>query len=331
MPRKVWFLPRCLDLTVLTLRQHRTPASSLHNRENQRRSRARHREFVEDLQRRIRDYESRGVQATLQMQKVARDVAAENTALRALLANNGISREEIEVYLASSLEVQVSVPHDSSSRQSISAPSQVQALKLLSTDHQSRSGSESGHRTIGETANDQSTRRSASPNLQFSGSPVDLSTLSLGILPRSPSRASSSAQTTTLSSNTDMQVMSNSTDNGQSSHLYQLRDNGTSQEQPVGQKSCTNASESDVDSTGSHMPCIDPACYCPSEPEIQSLETSLTVMPCEEAAFILAQLRGQPDSTLVREALGCPGLSDCLVRNTAVLELMDVMTSGPPS
>ncbi|KAL2109437.1 hypothetical protein VUR80DRAFT_2456 [Thermomyces stellatus] len=70
-------------------------------RDNQRRSRARHREFVEDLRRRVRDYEARGVQATLEMQRAARAVALENSRLRALLHSKGVSDDEIERYLAS--------------------------------------------------------------------------------------------------------------------------------------------------------------------------------------------------------------------------------------
>jgi hypothetical protein len=70
-------------------------------RDNQRRSRARHKEFVDGLQRRIQEYERRGVEATLQMQRAARDVAVENSRLRALLARNGINAEEVDTYLKS--------------------------------------------------------------------------------------------------------------------------------------------------------------------------------------------------------------------------------------
>ncbi|KAH7170122.1 hypothetical protein EDB81DRAFT_864581 [Dactylonectria macrodidyma] len=80
-------------------RKHRTPESLALNRENQRRSRARHRELLEELQGRVRDYERRDAQATLDMQRVAREVAAENAALKALLANKGVASEEVEAHL----------------------------------------------------------------------------------------------------------------------------------------------------------------------------------------------------------------------------------------
>ncbi|KAH7162208.1 hypothetical protein B0J13DRAFT_3505 [Dactylonectria estremocensis] len=80
-------------------RKHRTPESLALNRENQRRSRARHRELLEELQGRVRDYERRDAQATLDMQRVAREVAAENAALKALLAGKGVAPEEVEAHL----------------------------------------------------------------------------------------------------------------------------------------------------------------------------------------------------------------------------------------
>lgn len=56
---------------------------------------------MEDLQRKIRTYETQGVQATLDMQRAARAVALENARLRSLLASKGVSGDEVEKYLAS--------------------------------------------------------------------------------------------------------------------------------------------------------------------------------------------------------------------------------------
>ncbi|KAM0199090.1 hypothetical protein ACHAPA_003691 [Fusarium lateritium] len=80
-------------------RKTRTPESLALNRENQRRSRARQRELVDDLQSRVREYERRDGQATLEMQRVARAVAGENAALRGLLAAKGVSPEEVEAHV----------------------------------------------------------------------------------------------------------------------------------------------------------------------------------------------------------------------------------------
>ena len=88
-------------LTRRPTQKQTDPAKAARIRNNQRRSRARHREFVEDLKARVREYERRGVQATLEMRQAARAVALENARLRSLLALRGVSEEEIEAYLAS--------------------------------------------------------------------------------------------------------------------------------------------------------------------------------------------------------------------------------------
>ncbi|KAK3985972.1 hypothetical protein QBC44DRAFT_297851 [Cladorrhinum sp. PSN332] len=69
-------------------------------RDNQRRSRARKKEYVDELEQRIRDFEQRGVQATAEVQVAARKVAEENKKLRALLRLHGVSEAGIQEYLA---------------------------------------------------------------------------------------------------------------------------------------------------------------------------------------------------------------------------------------
>ncbi|KAK2060732.1 hypothetical protein LY76DRAFT_614861 [Colletotrichum caudatum] len=76
-------------------------ANAIRIRDNQRRSRARHKEFVDELQRKVQEYEKRGIEASLQMQKAARDVAIENSRLRALLASRGVSSDQVDAYLRS--------------------------------------------------------------------------------------------------------------------------------------------------------------------------------------------------------------------------------------
>ncbi|KAK4444966.1 hypothetical protein QBC34DRAFT_429412 [Podospora aff. communis PSN243] len=66
-------------------RKTKTDTTVLQNRESQRRSRARRRELVEDLQRRVAEYERRDARATEAMQVAARRVVEENRRLRGLL------------------------------------------------------------------------------------------------------------------------------------------------------------------------------------------------------------------------------------------------------
>ena len=70
-------------------------------RENQRRSRTRQKELVDELRHRLERYERDGVQATSLMQASARVVAAENQCLRDLLASKGVSSDEVSDYLKS--------------------------------------------------------------------------------------------------------------------------------------------------------------------------------------------------------------------------------------
>ncbi|PKS09247.1 hypothetical protein jhhlp_003861 [Lomentospora prolificans] len=68
-------------------------------RNNQRRSRARKKEYVQELEGRLRKVELQGVNAASEIQVAARRVASENKKLRALLHQNGVTEDAIETYL----------------------------------------------------------------------------------------------------------------------------------------------------------------------------------------------------------------------------------------
>ncbi|RSL52206.1 hypothetical protein BHE90_016868 [Fusarium euwallaceae] len=68
-------------------------------RDNQRRSRARRREYLRELEQRIRVYELQGVEASSEVQQAARRVAEENRQLRGLLNRHGITDDYISSYL----------------------------------------------------------------------------------------------------------------------------------------------------------------------------------------------------------------------------------------
>ncbi|CAK7198534.1 hypothetical protein SEUCBS139899_001197 [Sporothrix eucalyptigena] len=68
-------------------------------RDNQRRSRARRKEYQQELEQRVRAFEEQGVEASTEVQHAARRVAEENKKLRALLQHNGVSHASIEAYL----------------------------------------------------------------------------------------------------------------------------------------------------------------------------------------------------------------------------------------
>ncbi|KAI0022153.1 hypothetical protein F4780DRAFT_204400 [Xylariomycetidae sp. FL0641] len=68
-------------------------------RDNQRRSRARRKEYIQELERRLRIYERKGVEASSEIQQAARKVAEDNKRLRALLGCQGFSDERINGFL----------------------------------------------------------------------------------------------------------------------------------------------------------------------------------------------------------------------------------------
>jgi hypothetical protein len=71
-------------------------------RDNQRRSRARRKEYLQELENRLRQCELQGIEASSEIQLAARRVADENKKLRGLLAQHGVADESIDVYLQSS-------------------------------------------------------------------------------------------------------------------------------------------------------------------------------------------------------------------------------------
>ncbi|KAL9080780.1 MAG: hypothetical protein Q9157_000567 [Trypethelium eluteriae] len=68
-------------------------------RDNQRRSRARRKEYLAELENKIRTCQQLGVQATAEVQAVARRVLDENKRLRALLREKGATQWEIDGYI----------------------------------------------------------------------------------------------------------------------------------------------------------------------------------------------------------------------------------------
>ncbi|CAG8980016.1 hypothetical protein HYALB_00005190 [Hymenoscyphus albidus] len=68
-------------------------------RDNQRRSRARRKEYLQELEIKLRQCENIGVEASTELQTAARRVASENKRLRELLAQKGVDGDSVEEYL----------------------------------------------------------------------------------------------------------------------------------------------------------------------------------------------------------------------------------------
>lgn len=81
---------------------HRREADLARVRQNQRRSRARKREYVTELENRLRQCEIRGVEASAEVALGARRVTEENRQLRELLHTHGVDDRHIAHYVQSS-------------------------------------------------------------------------------------------------------------------------------------------------------------------------------------------------------------------------------------
>ncbi|KAI1766229.1 hypothetical protein GGR53DRAFT_224035 [Hypoxylon sp. FL1150] len=70
-------------------------------RDNQRRSRARRRQYIQELEMQIKSYRARGIEVTTEIQRAARRVAEENKKMRILLNDLGFDDERISHFLQS--------------------------------------------------------------------------------------------------------------------------------------------------------------------------------------------------------------------------------------
>lgn len=89
------------DLLTTPLLQQKANLARI--RDNQRRSRARKREYLQELEQRLRLCELQGIEASSEVQAAARRVAEENRHLRELLHKQGISDDYITHYIQGSL------------------------------------------------------------------------------------------------------------------------------------------------------------------------------------------------------------------------------------
>ena len=277
--------------------------SSIRIRENQKRSRARRKDLLDSLQKRVQDFELNGVRATQKMQQAARRVVQENERLRSLLALHGVLREEVDSYLRSFDEssttncprvtnTRISVPCQNSTPETVSGPASnavpptwKSVAEFPSVGHLSERDSEhDGHALLGEPWNiSQSTKRYQERDL--AARPLESAPLH--------------------------------------GHLQ-----ATSESSSVISQGSGNYSETqDIGSLDNRVhECADPDCFCPSTSAIEDgsfspgLETS-----CETAARIIMEMGGDKDRDLVRASLGCSGIDDCNVKNTTVLQVMGDM------
>ncbi|KAH8904071.1 hypothetical protein BR93DRAFT_162054 [Coniochaeta sp. PMI_546] len=219
-------------------------------RDNQRSSRARRKELLNDLQRRVDAYERSGVQATLEMQQAARRVAWENVKLRALLMKKGVAEAEVEDWL------------------------------------------HGNHEAVGDRMAGEARMDSAPCTARVSVTAL------LNEEPLTPAASSYHPGPLSVSSST--------------SRASTLR-SGQSSAPP--DEDHTSTSSASLQGDGENFPSL--------AERVAACCTSGTETSCEVAAAILASMQGHGDTSRARAALGCNGPSECTVKNTRVLELLD--------
>ncbi|KAF2108312.1 hypothetical protein BDV96DRAFT_263217 [Lophiotrema nucula] len=296
----------------MTRKAQDTP-SSIRIRENQQRSRARRKDLIESLQKRVHHYELNGVKATQEVQHAARRVVRENEQLRSLLALRGVSREEVDSYLRSlNHSNPVNDSHAASVKTNVlgrvnppGTPAGLSSNAVSSTEDLLTNGTNSSLCPTKVLEHDE---QAVLGERQYVNQPCDCLRL------RDPSEDRPECA------------------------LRHDHDPTASTPVPVNHEEVQGRKElQDFDRTGLQIHEIavpekddlcpnDPDCFCPSalvvegESPSPGLETS-----CEIAARIIIDMGGSRDRDLVRASLGCSSRDDCSVKNTTVLQVMGEM------
>jgi hypothetical protein len=260
-------------------------SSSARIRDNQRRSRTRRKELIEDLQKRVQTYEQNGVTATQDMQRAARKVAQENLRLRSLLAHHGISREAVDFYLRSFDTTQMS---SDTSATPARKPLSYQNVALETVPVHGLGAAEfSSHTGIADQ------HHVSSHN--FGPQHLEENQTQDGM-------------------NTTHQVTG-----------VEHVDKPSLHEKPPSSRVINNQHDFEDNLRSDDPGCLSTSeCFCPptitttTRPPTSGLEIS-----CETAANIIIEMRGNGDVESVRQSLGCAGRKECSVRNSTVMQVMD--------
>lgn len=251
------------------------PSILLRNRENQRASRARRKGYIEDLEKRVRQYERDGAVATVEIQSAARKVAEENFWLRSLLTQQGIAKDEADDY------VERNRMH-ASQGQPVRQGAALQISASRKRKHSEMSARElDAARTLGEI---DSPKYPVMPPFEAMQSSRTM---------REPFR--------------DPPTPEDSNESEQ--------ENTTSPELPKFQDHHFQSNNHYQYGPESHLMSEN---YTPNDPR------QADVTPCEEAAHIIASMRGHKHTDSVRSELGCLPSQRCVVKNVTIFQLGDV-------
>ena len=304
-------------------------------RDNQRRSRARRKEYLQELEARLRQCELQGIEASAEIQVAARRVADENRKLRGLLAQHGIPDDHVEAYIQSSptADSVISGQYGNTSTAVQTLEQLLQARKPCCADGNTGAPTNSA---IGVTGSrDSSTSQSTVHSTWKPIHPQRRSSQPLG-------KSTSSAHHFMTPSSTSSRA-SNASLGGASDHSIALLQRLTPVSLPRNPSPASNHARNDLqmfdfesqlsfsNSYDNHAAIVQQHLQPHSMPPRSSVHIPTTsagsnVNSCDFATDMITTMAGG-DPSSVRADLGCsPGL-DCEVDNQLVFDVMDRYTA----
>ncbi|KZF20830.1 hypothetical protein L228DRAFT_278924 [Xylona heveae TC161] len=279
-------------------------SSTTRVRDNQRRSRARRKEYIHELEQRLQKFERAGVKATQELQAAARQVAVENALLRSLLEELGVAGKGVENYLKSHRDTNTAN----------TGPMQLQHPPKFSLSSSARLADHHSATHLPSTAAP-SAQMEVSQPMHFWG----LQTIS--------------TRTTTQSDHIVHQNRSSSSVCSLPKGINQCYRHTKNSLHEIG-VGRVDSSLSDHPAVETHRDVINGQTlgaeqHVAPEPVISdaaeaSGQDTGQYMPCEAAARIITTMRGDRAEQDVRSELGCHSPdSDCMVRNMDIFELLD--------
>ena len=289
-------------------------ASAVRIRDNQRRSRARRKEYLEDIQKKLQEYERQGVQATLDMQQAARDVAIENDRLRMLLQQRGVTSDEISAFLQSF------------------PSSQESAKRIKIALNPLQSPQRPGHRHP----------KMALPPLSAAVTtpPKETNPIStpVAIDPVPPMRSCAPYCPSAIRTPPEYGPTQFPAHPYSDVVLPPIQTIKTSEEIGVDRLSVLAHASARQDCCNGQTKCVVPpeVSQAPSpaatvlgssQPHSTSPGEQNNISPlemsCSQAARIIADMQGHGDYNLAKEALGCNSSQECIVKNSAVFQVLE--------
>lgn len=266
------------------------------NREHQRQSRARRKDYVTNLEERLRRYESEGARHSIEIQAAARRVADENGRLRELLQAYGVANDTIEAHLKGS-----AIPNAIDDR--------ALSTRIVFLDHD-RSPPRHDHARVSlkesrSQVDSQRTGSSHGRQIQIdssSYSPVRTVPLS-GDLKRKRKRPTAQLPTRATYPHP-------TTPDGK----IHLTGRDCQRRSVLANDGPQDLAEDELPATSSVTTDLAEACT-------SDQSKSADEMDCEDAARIIARMRGHENHESLRPELGCAADRTCMVKNMRILQM----------